>query len=97
MDRINARQLAELPSPGVRFFAQDAGTGEVLAAACPARRELELKVGAQVGRVVGVVCEWVMVWVGGGPVVVGESWSLQWGRRWAGRWCVCVGEACLCP
>lgn len=54
MDRINAQQLAELPSPGVRFFAQDAGTGEVLAAACPARRELELKVGAQVGR--AVVC-----------------------------------------
>ncbi len=53
MDLINAQQLRELPSPGVKFLAQDGGAAEVLAAACPARRELELKVGAQVGIRVG--------------------------------------------
>ena len=48
MDKINCQQLRELTSPPVRFLAQDVGTAEVLAASCPAKRELELKVGAQV-------------------------------------------------
>ncbi|GAB4815472.1 hypothetical protein N2152v2_002518 [Parachlorella kessleri] len=48
VDKINAQQLGELTSPPVRFLAQDVGAAEVLAAACPARRELELRVGAQV-------------------------------------------------
>ena len=52
MDKINCQQLRELTSPPVRFLAQDVGTAEVLAASCPAKRELELKVGAQVRLVV---------------------------------------------
>ncbi|PSC73053.1 ATP-dependent DNA helicase PIF1 [Micractinium conductrix] len=48
VDLINAQQLKALPSEPHKFVAQDVGSGEVLAAACPARRTLELKVGAQV-------------------------------------------------
>ena len=45
MDAINAQQLRALPGEARRFAAQDVGSPDVLAAACPARRTLELKVG----------------------------------------------------
>lgn len=44
MDALNAQQLRALPGEVRRFAAQDAGSPEVLAAACPARRTLDLKV-----------------------------------------------------
>lgn len=44
VDALNAQQLRELPGEARRFVAQDAGSPEVLAAACPARRTLDLKV-----------------------------------------------------
>ncbi|KAL4434118.1 hypothetical protein ABPG75_000559 [Micractinium tetrahymenae] len=48
VDAINAQQLRALPGEARKFVAQDVGSPDVLAAACPARRTLELKVGAQV-------------------------------------------------
>ncbi|PRW58054.1 ATP-dependent DNA helicase PIF1 [Chlorella sorokiniana] len=48
VDALNAQQLRALPGEARRFVAQDAGSPDVLAAACPARRTLDLKVGAQV-------------------------------------------------
>ncbi|KAL4856085.1 ATP-dependent DNA helicase PIF1 [Chlorella vulgaris] len=48
VDTINLKQLRALPSEARKFVAQDVGSGDVLAAACPARRSLDLKVGAQV-------------------------------------------------
>ena len=44
VDALNAQQLRALPGEARRFVAQDAGSPEVLAAACPARRTLDLKV-----------------------------------------------------
>lgn len=49
VDAINAQQLKDLPSEARRFLAQDAGSGDVLAAACPAKRTLDLKVSWLVG------------------------------------------------
>lgn len=44
MDAINAQQLKALPGEPRKFAAQDVGSPDVLAAACPARRLVELKV-----------------------------------------------------
>ncbi len=52
VDAINAQQLKALPGEARRFAAQDVGSPDVLAAACPARRTLELKVGWAAGGAV---------------------------------------------
>lgn len=49
VDTINLKQLRALPSEARKFVAQDVGSGDVLAAACPARRSLDLKVGGLKG------------------------------------------------
>jgi hypothetical protein len=47
VDAINGQQLRALPGEPRRFASQDVGSAEVLAAACPARRTLDLKVREQ--------------------------------------------------
>lgn len=49
VDAINAQELRALAGEARRFTAQDGGSGDVLAAACPARRTLDLKVGVRCG------------------------------------------------
>ena len=48
VDALNAAQLAKLPGAVSEYKASDSGNAEVAEQACPARRLLRLKVGAQV-------------------------------------------------
>lgn len=54
VDALNAQQLRALAGEPRRFVAQDGGSPDVLAAACPARRTLDLKVYFECEGIVGM-------------------------------------------
>eukprot|EP00887_Chlorella_sp_A99_P003493 scaffold7.g3493.t1 len=50
VDAVNAQELKALPTPGARFASQDAGPPDVLAAACPAKRQARRARGRRAAR-----------------------------------------------